>query len=123
MRNKNTSRPYLVTLLTAVAITSVVATACSADPGSTNDDHGRGDAGIASRDYGKSHVVNQPDGYANVSMKCDGKYGYMIVVVTHSMSDTSPQVFPDPRCPGWRKDLTGPGQPATSGGPAPAEDE
>jgi len=97
-------------------------TGCSSESGSATDDRGWGDAGIASRDDTKTHIVNQPNGFGNISVKCDGKYGYMTFSVTHKSSDTTPVIVPDPRCPGYRKDLIAPGQPA-SGSKTPPPDE
>jgi len=120
--NLSSNKSILATGSMAAVLGAFALVGCGADPGSTNDDHGWGDAGIASRDYNKSHIVNQPDGFGNISIKCDGKYGYMMFMVTHSMSDTPVVVVPDPRCPGYRKDLMAPGQPATGGAPRPPEE-
>lgn len=95
--------------------------ACSAEQGSHQDDRGRGDVPVATRDYGKPHVVNNANGFGNVSIKCDGRYGYMIFMPTHDLSDVPPVVVPDPRCPGYRADLRTPSQ-ATSSGQRPPED-
>lgn len=96
--------------------------ACDAgDQGGYADDRGRGDVPVATRDYGKPHVVNNANGFGNVSIKCDGKYGYMLFMPTHDLSDVPPVVVPDPRCPGYREDLRTPSQPTSSGQRPPEE--
>lgn len=106
----------------AVAVLLFGLASCSSGEGSYSDDRGRGDVPVGSKDYGKPHVVNNADGFGNVSIKCDGKYGYMIFMATHFNSDIPPVVVPDPRCPGYRADLRTP-SPATSTSNPPPDDE
>jgi hypothetical protein len=106
--------PAVCTLLLLVLVLG----ACTSGPGSYLDNRGWGDAPISTRDDGGSHIVNSPDQFPNVAMKCDGKYGYMIFTVTHITTDVAPVVVPDPRCPGYRPDLVRPFQ-TQGGGAAP----
>jgi hypothetical protein len=96
-------------------------TACGSGEGSYLDNRGWGDAPVSTRDDGGSHIVNSPDQFPNVAMKCDGKYGYMVFTVTHSTTDVGPVVIPDPRCPGYRADLVRSFQAPASAGPPAAE--
>ncbi len=103
-----------------LALFAGLLTACGSDPGSYSDNRGWGDAPISTRDDGGSHIVNSPDQFPNVAMKCDGRYGYMIFTVTHATTDVAPVVVPDPRCPGYRPDLVRPFQTQGTGASQPA---
>lgn len=106
----------------AVALAAVVGLAgCGAGKGSHEDKRGRGDVPTGEKDYGRPRIVNNADTFPNVSMKCDGKYGYMIFTTTHQINDVPPVIVPDPRCPGWRPDLVTPGQPQAAA-PKKADD-
>lgn len=61
-----------------------------------NDERGRGDAPIGPFDDTPAEVVNFPDKYANVAMKCDG-HGHRIYSTTREAAVT---VIDDPSCPG-----------------------
>lgn len=120
----NFTKPIAGLAVAAAALmTSALVVGCDAGAqGGYSDERGRGDVPVGSRDYGRPHVVNNANGFGNVSIKCDGKYGYMIFMPTHDLSDVPPVVVPDPRCPGYRPDLHTPSQP-TSAGKRPPDDE
>lgn len=123
MRDKTRDRifPYLIGVPIGLLILGAGLIACSSDPGSYNDNRGWGDAPVSTRDDGGSHIVNSPDQFPNVAMKCDGKFGYMIFTVTHGTTDVAPVVVPDPRCPGYRPDLVRPFQTQGTGASQPAQ--
>jgi hypothetical protein len=85
-------RLVVATLLTAVAV-AAAATGCS----QKTQEPGR-DAPVSSHDDKPARLINMPDGFSNVSAKCDGPN--MVYVVFHSDSAYgSVAVVPnDPRC-------------------------
>lgn len=102
-------------------VVSVSLAACGAGKGSHEDKRGRGDVPTGPKDYTPPRIVNNADQYPNISVKCDGQYGYLIFTTTHTINDVPPVIVPDPRCPGWRPDLVAPYSPK-SGGQAPKGD-
>ncbi|OHV32957.1 MULTISPECIES: hypothetical protein [Pseudofrankia] len=84
-----------VALPLAAATIAVTATGCS----QKTREPGR-DAPVASHDDKPARVINMPDGFSNVSAKCDGPN--MVYVVYHSdAAYGSVAIAPnDPRCTG-----------------------
>lgn len=80
-------------LVTLGAAAAIVLTAC----GGYNNDRGRGDAPVGGKDSAPADVLNFPDLFANVAMKCDG-HGHRVYVTTRD--NTPPTVITDPSCPG-----------------------
>ncbi len=79
----------LVAVLGAVLLLS----ACS----EYNDERGRGDAGITARDASPAIVVNMPDGFSNVAIKCAGPNG--VYVTTQNANGKQLTVVEnDPNC-------------------------
>lgn len=103
-------------------VVSVSLAACGVGKGSHEDKRGRGDVPTGPKDYTPPRIVNNADQYPNISVKCDGQYGYLIFTTTHTINDVPPVIVPDPRCPGWRPDLVTPYSPK-SGGQAPKSDD
>jgi hypothetical protein len=64
-----------------------------------NDKRGRGDAPVSSTDDSPAEVVNFPDQFANIAMKCDG-HGHRLYIVTHTSTDVPVVVITDPACLG-----------------------
>lgn len=63
----------------------------------------RQDAGVNNRDTGPADIINMPDGYSNVSHKCDGPN--MVYVIYHGSSTEGAKAYGsvavvpnDPRC-------------------------
>lgn len=80
-----------VTAFAVVAILlSALAAACSESP----TDKGIGDAGVGTVEDGEADVVNFPDQFGNVAMKCDG-HGHRIYVMTAAVP---PVVVNDEDC-------------------------
>lgn len=77
-------------LVLAVAISGTAA--CSG----YNDDRGKGDAPVTNQDDSPAQVINFPDGFANVAVKCDGN-GFRIYSTTRV---APPVVVPDRTCGG-----------------------
>jgi hypothetical protein len=67
--------------------------------GGYNQARGRGDAPVGHRDSTPAEVINMPDEFGNVAVKCDG-HGHRIYVVTHNKTDAPVTVIDDPSCPG-----------------------
>jgi len=84
-----------VTLPLAVAAIALTATGCSQKA----REIGR-DAPVASHDDKPARVINMPDGFSNVSAKCDGPN--MVYVVYHGNSPYGSIAIAanDPRCAG-----------------------
>ena len=85
----------------AAAVALSLVAGCEAGEGSRADKRGEGDVKVGTIDYGKPHIVNNADDYPNVSIKCDGKYGLLIVTPRHWKNDVPVTVLTDPRCPGY----------------------
>lgn len=79
------------TVSVVVLITILFLVSCSG----YNDDRGRGDAPIESRDDSSAIIVNFPDKFHNVAFKCMGKNG----IYTHTRSGSPPIIIAnDPEC-------------------------
>jgi len=109
-------------VIACAATVALALSACGSGAGSRDDNRGHGDVTTGKKDYTPPRIVNNADGYPNVSIKCDGEFGYLIFTATHHSGDAPPVVVPDPRCPGWRPGLQAPGQPATGSTP-PSKDD
>lgn len=60
----------------------------------SNDEEGRGDAGVGDWDDTPAHVINMPDSFMNVAFKCMGVNG----IYAHTR-EGAPIVIPnDPMC-------------------------
>jgi len=76
---------------TVLAVCAVAALAGCSD---FNNDRGKGDAPVGDRDDAPAVVVNFPDGFMNVAVKCHGPNG----IYTHTRA-AAPVVVPnDPTC-------------------------
>jgi hypothetical protein len=64
-----------------------------------NETRGRGDAPVGHRDDTPAEIINMPDEFGNVAVKCDG-HGHRVYVVTHNKTDAPVTVIDDPSCPG-----------------------
>jgi hypothetical protein len=64
-----------------------------------NNARGKGDAPVGSSDDTPAQILNYPDGFPNVAIKCDG-HGHRVFVSTHDKTDSQPTVVDDPSCPG-----------------------
>lgn len=78
--------------LFAVAVLLVGTAACSG----YDNSRGKGDAPVSGKDDSPAQVVNFPDGFANVAIKCDGN-GFRIYTTTR---EAAPVVVPDRTCGG-----------------------
>lgn len=102
------------------AVLVVTLASCNNGKGSHADNRGEGDVPIGSRDYGKPHIVNNADDYPNVSIKCDGKWGLLIIAPRHWKNDVPVTIASDPRCPGYNSKTK---VAAPTGGTTPQEDD
>lgn len=86
-----THRVAALMIVTAVAV-GTSAASCNAK--------GTGDAPVEPVDKqnnAPAHIINMPDGFPNVAVKCDQGTG--IYVTSHGKSDVPPVIIPnDPRC-------------------------
>lgn len=64
-----------------------------------NDARGRGDAPVGPANDDAAEIVNFPDTFSGVAIKCDG-HGHRLYVVTHEKSDVPVTVIADASCPG-----------------------
>lgn len=65
-----------------------------------NDDRGKGDAGVASRDDSDKEVINMPNDFSNIAHACDG-HGHRVYTTTHeSGGGRGLYVIEDPSCSG-----------------------
>jgi hypothetical protein len=62
---------------------------------SWNDKHGKGDSPVGKTDDSPARVVNMPDGFANLAIKCYNGNG--IYVTTRDAAPTI--IVNDPNCP------------------------
>lgn len=82
-------------LIAAVAAVALTATGCD----SYNDEHGMGDAPVATTSSGKrggddspADCTNMPDGFSNVCTKCvKGRKPWAVIITTHT--DTAPSAM------------------------------
>lgn len=59
-----------------------------------NEERGRGDAPVGSRDDSRADIVNMPDQFANVAIKCHGPNG-----IYTTTRQAAPVIVPnDPLC-------------------------
>lgn len=72
----------------AIAIIGLTASSC--------DDKGLGDANVGRYDDSPAFVLNMPDTFMNVAIKCDPA-GFRIYAHTR---EAAPVVLPDPSCKG-----------------------
>lgn len=80
---------------TAAALAALALAGCS----SYNDARGKGDAPVGPTDDSPAQIINFPDGFGNVAIKCDG-HGHRLYVATHVKTDPSVTVVEDSTCPG-----------------------
>jgi hypothetical protein len=64
-----------------------------------NNARGKGDAPVGTSDDSPAQILNMPDGFGNVAMKCDG-HGHRVFVPTHAKTDPPVTVVDDASCPG-----------------------
>lgn len=62
-----------------------------------NDERGRGDAPVESRDDSAKEVINFPDTFSNVAHACDG-HGHRVYVTTQNANGKQLAVIDDPSC-------------------------
>lgn len=91
---KKISRSTKTIIAGAVILGSILQglTACDLD----DEDSGLGDAGVGPQDTSKADIINFPDLFANIAMKCDG-HGHRVYVSTRN---APPVVVTDSSCPG-----------------------
>lgn len=65
---------------------------------SINDSNGKGDAPVGVRDDSAADVLNFPDGYGNVAMKCDGHGNRVYQVTSTQYANTQVVILPDASC-------------------------
>lgn len=82
--------------LSAIGFIFTVASCSAVDD--YNNERGRGDAGIASRDDSPVEILNFPDGFKNVANKCDGHGHRVFVSSIKGDSVVPPVVIADPSC-------------------------
>jgi hypothetical protein len=77
-------------IIAGIALALTVTAGCS----DHNDKRGRGDAPVGTRDDSPARIINMPDQFANLAVKCDRGNG--IYVTTR---DAAPTIIPnDPNC-------------------------
>jgi hypothetical protein len=73
-----------------IGVVVVALAGCSA----WNDDRGKGDSPVGKTDDSPARVINMPDGFANLAIKCDRGNG--IYVTTRDAAPTV--IVNDPNC-------------------------
>lgn len=63
-----------------------------------NEERGKGDAPVGTVNDDKAHIVNFPDGFANVATKCSGIPGKRIWVATHGGNARTLVIEDDESC-------------------------
>ena len=85
----HTSKDYFKATIVAIALT-IGLVSCSG----YNDDRGKGDAPVKSKDDSPAVVINFPDGFLNVAFKCLNGNG----IYTHTREAAPVVVVDDPNC-------------------------
>lgn len=80
------------TILATTLVVAITSLGCSG----YNNERGRGDAPVGERDDTPAQVINFPDLFMNVAMKCLGGNG----IYTHTREGAPVVVANDPECAG-----------------------